>query len=68
MVISTIAIIANRDQLSTYMFQVIGNHLTSTVLSKAKHIFDPRPTRDSRYISLDKDNICSKCFQSTPII
>ena len=62
MVISMIAIIANRDQLSTYIFQVIGNHLTSTGLSKAKHIFDPRPTKDSRYNYLDKDNICSKWF------
>ena len=50
MVISTIAIIVNRDQISTYILQVIGNHLTSTGLSKAKHIFDPGPTRDSRII------------------
>ena len=49
MVISTIAIIANRDQLSTYMFQVTGNHLSSTGLSKAKHIFNPRPTKDSSW-------------------
>ena len=67
MVISTIAIIANHDQLSTYMFQVIGNHLASTGLSKAKYIFDPGPTKDSRYIYLDKDNICSNWFQSTLI-
>ena len=44
--ISTIAIIANRDQISTYILQVIGNHPTSTGLSKAKHQFDPRPTKD----------------------
>ena len=67
MVISMIAIIANCDQLSTYMFQVIGNHLSSTGLSKANHQFDPGPTKDSRYIYLDKDNICSKWFQSTLI-
>ena len=67
MVISTIAIIANRDQISTYALQVIGNHLTSTGLSMAKHIIDPGPTKDSRYICLDKENICNKCFKSTPI-
>ena len=44
MVISTRAIIANHDQISTYILQVIGNHLTSTRLSMAKYIFDPRPT------------------------
>ena len=66
MVISMIAIIANRDQIYTYILQVIGNHPTSTGLTNAKHIFDPGPIKDSRYISLDKDNICSKCFQSTP--
>ena len=51
MVISTIAIIANRDQISTYILQVIGNHPTSTGLSMAKHIFDPRPTQGLKYIS-----------------
>ena len=65
MVISTLAIIANRDQISTYILQVTRNHLTSTELSKAKHIFDPGPTKDSRYICLDKESICSKWFQST---
>ena len=44
MVISTIAIIANGDQISTYIVQVTGNHPTSTELSMAKHIFDPEPT------------------------
>ena len=33
MIISTIAIIANRDQISTYILQVIGNYPTSTGLS-----------------------------------
>jgi hypothetical protein len=41
---SMIANIANRDQVSIYSSQEIGNHLTSTELSMAKHIFDPRPT------------------------
>jgi hypothetical protein len=44
MVIFTIANIANHNQLSTYISQVIGNHPTSNGLSIAKHIFDPRPT------------------------
>ena len=44
MVISTIAIIANCDQISTYLLQVTGNHLTSIGLSMAKHIFDLGPT------------------------
>ena len=48
---STIAIIANRDSVSTYISQVIGNHPTSTGLSMVKHIFDPRPTLGLRYIS-----------------
>ena len=43
MVISTIANIANYDQVSTYLSQVIGNHPASTELSMAKHKFDPRP-------------------------
>jgi hypothetical protein len=30
--------------------QVTGNHPTSTKLSTTKHIFDPGPTYDSRYI------------------
>ena len=34
MVISTIAIIANRDQISTYILQVTGNHPTSTGLEQ----------------------------------
>jgi hypothetical protein len=33
----TIANIANRDQISVYISQVIGNHPTSTGLSMAKH-------------------------------
>jgi hypothetical protein len=32
-----IANIANRDQVFTYISQVIGNHLTSTGLSLARH-------------------------------
>ena len=56
-VISTIAIIAKRDQISTYILQVIGNHLTSIELNMGKYIFDPRPTKDSRYICLDKESI-----------
>ena len=52
--------------VSTYISQVIGNHLTSTELSMAMHIFDPRPTQGSRYIFLDKEIICIKCFQTTP--
>ena len=51
MVISMIAIIANRDQISIYILQVTGNHPTSTELSMAKHIFDPGPTRGLKYIS-----------------
>ena len=51
MVISTIANIANRALVSTYISQVTGNHPTSTGLSIAKHTFDPRPTWGSRYIS-----------------
>ena len=42
---STIANIANHDQTSTYISQVTGDHLTSTELSMAKHIFDPTPTQ-----------------------
>ena len=41
---STITNIANRASVSTYISQVTGNHRTSTDLSMAKHIFDPRPT------------------------
>jgi len=41
MVILTIANIANRDQVSTYLSQVTGNHPASTELSMAKHYFDP---------------------------
>ena len=49
-------------------FHELGHHRsTSTGLSIAKHIFNPGPMKDSRYICLDKENICSKCFQSTPI-
>jgi len=44
MVISTIANIANRDQVSTYLSQVIENHPASTELSMPKHHFDPGPT------------------------
>ena len=40
---STIANIANRAPVSTYISQVIGHHPTSTGLSMAKHIFDPGP-------------------------
>ena len=36
---STIANIANRDRVSTYISQVTGNHPTSTGLSMAKHVF-----------------------------
>ena len=39
------------------------NHPTSTELSMAKHLFDPRPTQDSRYIFLDKEIICIECFK-----
>ena len=64
-VIPMIAIIANRDQISTYILQVTGNHQTSIRLSKAEHIFDPGPTKDSRYnLSI---MITIKWFQSTPI-
>ena len=63
---STIANIANRDLVSTYISQVIGNHPTSTELSMAKHIFDPGPTPVSMYIFLDKEGICTKGFQLTP--
>jgi hypothetical protein len=54
MVIFTIANIANRDQLSTYLSQVTGN-LASTGLIMAKQYFDPGPTqgevsRWTRYI------------------
>ena len=42
---STIANVANRASVSTYISQVIGNHPTSTGLSRAKHIFDPGPTQ-----------------------
>ena len=41
---SMIANITNRDQTSTYISQVTRNHMTSTELSMAKHIFDPGPT------------------------
>ena len=41
---SMIANIANRASVSTYISQVTGNHPTSTDLSRAKQIFDPRPT------------------------
>ena len=34
---STIANIANRDQSSSYISHMTGNHLTSTSLSIAKH-------------------------------
>jgi hypothetical protein len=37
--------IANRDEVSTYLSQVIGNHPASTELSMAKHYFDPGPTQ-----------------------
>jgi hypothetical protein len=37
--ISTIANIANRDQVSIYSSWVTGNHSTSTGLSMAKHLF-----------------------------
>ena len=42
---STIANIANRASVSTYILQVIGNHPTSIGLSMVKHIFDPGPTQ-----------------------
>ena len=42
---SMTANIANRALVSTYISQVIGNHLTSTGLSMAKHVFDPGPTQ-----------------------
>ena len=48
---SMITNIANRDQTSTYISQVRENHPTSTELSMAKHIFDPRPTQGSMYMS-----------------
>jgi len=37
--------IANRDQISTYLSQVTGNHPASTELSMAKQYFDPGPTQ-----------------------
>jgi len=43
MVIFTTANIANRDQVSTYLSQVTGNHPASTELSMANHYFDPGP-------------------------
>ena len=39
-----IANIANHAPVSTYTSQVTGNHLISTKLSIAKHLFDPGPT------------------------
>ena len=45
MVISTIANIANRVQVSTYISQVTGNHPASTELSMAQHHFDAGPTQ-----------------------
>ena len=42
--LSTIANIANRASVTTYISQVTGNHPTSTGLSIAKHTFDPEPT------------------------
>jgi hypothetical protein len=39
--LSMITIIANHNQVFTYISQVSGNHLTSTGLSKAKQLFDP---------------------------
>jgi hypothetical protein len=38
-----IANIANRDQIDPYISQVIGDHPTSTGLSRAKHLLDPEP-------------------------
>jgi hypothetical protein len=38
---STIANIANRDQVDPYISQVTGDHPTSTSLSKAKHLLNP---------------------------
>ena len=63
---STIANIANRALVSTYISQVTGNHLTSTGLSMAKHIFDPGPIQ-AKGTFLDKEFICIKWFQSTLI-
>ena len=63
---STIANIANRASVSTYISQVTGNHPTCTGLSMAKHIFDPRPTQ-VQGIFLNKEVICIKCFHSTLI-
>jgi hypothetical protein len=42
MVISTIANIANHDQIDPIL-QVTGNHPTSTDLSMAKQVFDSEP-------------------------
>ena len=50
MLFSTIANIANRASVSTYISQVTGNHPTSIGLSMAKHIFDPGPTQGLRYM------------------
>jgi len=36
---------ANRDQVSAYLSQVIGNHPSSTDLSIAKHHIDSGPTQ-----------------------
>jgi hypothetical protein len=41
---STIANIANRDQVSTYISHVTVNYPTSTELNMVKHLFDPGPT------------------------
>jgi hypothetical protein len=40
---STIANIANHDQIDPYILQVTGNHPTSIDLSLAKHLLDPEP-------------------------
>ena len=59
---STIANIANRASVSTYISQVTGNHPTSTGLSRAKHIFNPGPIQGERCIYLDKVVPCIKCY------
>jgi hypothetical protein len=60
-----IANIANRAIYEyPYISQVTGNHLTSTALSRAKHLFDPELIGFMVYF-LDKDRISmQKVFSS----
>jgi hypothetical protein len=58
---------ANRDQGSTYISQVIGNHLTSTILSIAKHISILDLHRIWGIYFWTRKGICIKWFHPTPI-